>query len=206
MTRSGGKSMASPPTPTRESVEAAIVARNQWRAANVLGLAATSETGSMMRAAAPRDSGVSIGKASVPLSNESPRVADSVGGPDRQERFDLGSTPLEGDWPLPCSAPAKKGVQRRLTLAPVIPESNLHGGSTFNEGGKQLARIQLAEDIHQHLFSSEADTSLADLDEACSHLEASMGECDMGGRWMTTEPQLIPVLTIPGYLVGLTLG
>lgn len=58
-------------------------------------------------------------------------------------------------------------------------QTKLHnpGGSSYcpsTKGGKHLARIQLAEDIRQHLFSPEVGTTMEDLEEACNRLEASM--------------------------------
>lgn len=50
-----------------------------------------------------------------------------------------------------------------------------HDYRPMTEGGKKLARLQLAEDICQHLFSSKDENMMDELDEACDQLELAMG-------------------------------
>lgn len=198
-----------PPAPTGSratgaSVEAAILARDYWRVANVQsgvssGLAAMSTTSSAPKgSSSPTRSVQTAGEYSNPLPGEFSRDAASAKVLSCQERLGVGcgsdSSPLEGEWPLPGAIPAKRDANRRLTLAPTISDSKIQGGLNYQpstKGGIQRARIQLAEDIRQHLFSSKADTSIEDLDEACNRLEVSMEKmrqvCWGSSTWYQTD-------------------
>jgi hypothetical protein len=65
-----------------------------------------------------------------------------------------------------------------LTLAPIATFSDNQSGSRYRpttKGEKLLQQINLANEIRMHLFSPEVDTAMADLDDSCARLEASMG-------------------------------
>lgn len=168
-------------------MEAAIAARNRWRAANVVNGGTPANGSSSSRAVAakgastPGRSGALGGEFAIPFSGEPTREAalarGSGGQEEIRERSGLDPLPSDEEWPLPGSTLVKRGVNRRLTLAPILPSSNPQRGWTYyptTKGGKQLARIRFAEDIRLHLFSPEIDTSMEELDEACNRLEASM--------------------------------
>lgn len=89
---------------------------------------------------------------------------------------------------------------------------------SINRGGKQLQRIQIAEEICQHPFNSDSDeTSMIKLDEAYHQLESSMDRIpsvqtliQAGGLKMTwsslTKSMVMSDLTTPRSRANLDQG
>jgi hypothetical protein len=157
---SGETPLADPTPPTKGSVEAAIVAQNRLRAANVVNGETPANGSSSSKAVAAKGASTPVRSGTLgdefvtPFSSEPTREVALAGGSGGQEeigeRSDLDLTPLEEEWPLPGSTLMKRGFNRCLTLAHVLPSSNPQRGSSYyptTKGGKQLARIRLAEDI-----------------------------------------------------------
>jgi hypothetical protein len=110
---------------------------------------------------------------------------------------------LDGDWPHLGSIPVTK-CEDEINNCPGKPKHwDQSGYKPSTTRGKQQARLQLAEEIRQQIFSSVSAKELEDLDEACHHLESSMGRMSqvqwgcaayeqnrsrgMSGRWKTTR-------------------
>jgi hypothetical protein len=82
--------------------------------------------------------------------------------------------------------------------------SDKRGESSYHpttKGGKLWELINLANEIRKHLFSKEDDSMLADLDDTCCRLEASLGRM-MQVQWGSAVTQKGQLNTGVGREVG----
>lgn len=147
------------------SLEEALARRDAWRKENV-----TNRTWSAL-VSDPEERDWRVG---VNLSSEKGMKDDStICVPNQVMEGD----PIRDlDWPRVGSITVVKEAKRRMTLAPPILEGSHHARSEYKPtmaGGKRRASLQLAEDIHQQLFSSDGKGA-SQLEEVCQS-DHSMG-------------------------------
>jgi len=83
----------------------------------------------------------------------------------------------EDDWPRLGSIQAKTWCKQQMNSgSSTFSSPNQTGYKPTTAGGKQRAKMQLAEEIRQQLFVSEEDKVLEDLGEAYKQLESSLGK------------------------------